>query len=68
MTSFPSKNIKELTQILLLSDMTILLPSLKLLESQAWLCMPVIPTLRKLRQKDCEFKASLGYKISKKLS
>jgi hypothetical protein len=30
--------------------------------------MPVIPTLRKLRQKDCEFKASLGYKISKELS
>jgi hypothetical protein len=27
----------------------------------AWLYMPVILPLRKLRQEDCEFQASLGY-------
>jgi hypothetical protein len=33
---------------------------------EAWWCIPVIPALRKLRQKDCEFKARLGY-IEKKM-
>jgi hypothetical protein len=29
--------------------------------SQTWWCKPVIPALRRLRQEDSEFKASLGY-------
>jgi hypothetical protein len=28
---------------------------------RAWCHMPIIPALRKLRQEDCEFQASLGY-------
>ncbi|XP_021110107.1 ras GTPase-activating protein 4B isoform X3 [Heterocephalus glaber] len=35
-----------------------------LLESSlclAWWCLPVIPALGRLRQEDCQFKASLGY-------
>lgn len=27
-------------------------------------CLPVIPSLRKLRQKDCKFHTSLGYKAA----
>jgi hypothetical protein len=34
-------------------------------ESQVW-CMLVIPVLGKLRQKDCKFKASLGYIVHSK--
>jgi hypothetical protein len=30
-------------------------------ENQAWWYTPVIPKLRRLRQEDSEFKASLGY-------
>jgi hypothetical protein len=29
-----------------------------------WWYMLIIPTLRRLRQEDCEFKASLGYLVS----
>jgi hypothetical protein len=29
--------------------------------SRVWHCTPIIPALRKVRQEDCEFKASLGY-------
>jgi hypothetical protein len=29
--------------------------------SRAWWCIPVIPALGRLRQKDHEFRASLGY-------
>jgi hypothetical protein len=29
--------------------------------SQAWWCMPVIPVLERSKQKDLQFKASLGY-------
>jgi hypothetical protein len=31
---------------------------------QAWWYMPVIPPLGRLRYKDCEFKASLDYRMS----
>jgi hypothetical protein len=34
--------------------------------NQAWWCTPVIPALRRLRQEDHEFKASLGYITTKK--
>jgi hypothetical protein len=30
-------------------------------KGQAYWCTPVIPALRRLRQEDCEFWASLGY-------
>jgi hypothetical protein len=33
-------------------------------ESQVWWHIPVIPALGKLRQKDQEFEASLGYTMS----
>jgi hypothetical protein len=28
-----------------------------------WWCMPIIIALRELGQEDCEFEASLGYKV-----
>jgi hypothetical protein len=31
------------------------------LYSWTWWCMPIIPVLRRLRQEDHEFEASLGY-------
>jgi hypothetical protein len=34
--------------------------------SQAWWCMLEIQALWRLRQDDCEFKASLGYNLSPK--
>jgi hypothetical protein len=34
---------------------------LKVMLSWAWQCMPVIPALGRLRKKDLEFEASLGY-------
>jgi hypothetical protein len=35
---------------------------------QSWVCMPLTPTLRRLRQEDSKFEASLGYRdpLSKK--
>jgi hypothetical protein len=30
---------------------------------QVWWCVPVIPALRRLRQKNCEFEASLDYTV-----
>jgi hypothetical protein len=35
---------------------------LKILNA-GWWYMPVIPTFRRLREEDCEFKASLGYRV-----
>jgi hypothetical protein len=32
-----------------------------------WWFIPVIPTLRRLRQKDLEFMVSLGYIVSSKM-
>jgi hypothetical protein len=32
-------------------------------ESQAWRYTPVIPTVRRLKQEDKEFKASLDYRV-----
>jgi hypothetical protein len=31
--------------------------------SLAWLLLSIIPALRRLRQEDCEFKGSLGYRM-----
>jgi hypothetical protein len=33
------------------------------MDSLAWWFMPIIPARRKLRQENCEFKASLGYTV-----
>jgi hypothetical protein len=35
--------------------------SLKIHSHWAWWCLPVISALGRLRQEDCEFKASLSY-------
>jgi hypothetical protein len=39
--------------------------SLKM-KSQVWWLMPIIPALRRLRQEDCKFKASLGHNKKRK--